>query len=91
MGTGWLKMRIHSDLEHTQNENAFKMDAHTQNENGLRMATLKMTKQSAIKIQDNSQNTGNPSINFTRLILTHINRHSSEAPPVRGTQGTSNK
>ena len=35
-----------------------------------------MTKQSAIKIQDNSQNTGNPSINFTRLILTHISRHS---------------
>ena len=36
-----------------------------------------MTKQSAIKIPDNSQNTGKPSVNFTRLILTHIKRHIS--------------
>ena len=38
---------------------------------------LKMTKQSAIKIQDNSQNTRNPSVNLTRLILTHIKRHKT--------------
>jgi len=73
-----LKMRPHSKWERIQNENTLKMRPHSkweriQNErtyakwerpqNGN---TLKMTKQSAIKIQDNSQNTGNPSVNFTQ-------------------------
>ena len=79
-----FKVRTHSKWEHTQNENAFKMRTRLKWERIQNECTyskwerpqngniLKMTNQSAIKIQDNGQNTGNPSVNFTRLTLTHI-------------------
>ena len=67
-----LKMRTHSKWEHIQNERTYAKWERPQNGN-----ILKMTRQSAIKIQDNSQNTRNPSVNFTRLILTHIKRHKT--------------
>ena len=67
-----VKMRTRSKWERIQNERTYAKWERPQNGN-----TLKMTKQSAIKIQDNSQNTGNPSVNFTRLILTHIKRHKT--------------